>query len=288
MSIGKRLAEQRKLAGYNKQKELAADLGVNLTTISRWEQEQAPIPSDKLSRMNELGLDAVYILTGQKTATVAGFENKKHNNGNKLEEYATKKTGNVAGFESDDIFAEQAGDGSWRVHRGGKTVHGTVDDVIRYLQEEAAPYIVKTGTHSFIPNVEDYDWIPLYDAEVSAGGGRFFDGENILTYLAFTKYSLRKQGLQPDMLACVRVSGDSMEPTIQSNDAVMIDMRQTTADSGIFVFRVGEVLYLKRLVREGAGVRVISDNDIYPSWLIQPGEDFQIVGKRVWHARWGE
>jgi S24 (lexA) family peptidase len=186
----------------------------------------------------------------------------------------------------DEIVADQMADGTWRVRSSsGEILRGTTDEVIRHLRERAAPY---EAGRDRTPDVNDYAWIPLYDVEVSAGGGRFFDGENVLTYLAFTKYSLRKQGLQPDMLACVRVSGDSMEPTIQSNDAVMIDMRQTTADSGIFVFRVGEVLYLKRLVREGAGVRVISDNDIYPSWLIQPGEDFQIVGKRVWHARWGE
>jgi len=286
MSIGKRLLEQRKLAGYNSQEQLGAALGVSFTTIARWEKDQSPIPSDKLVGMGDLGLDAVYILTG-KTGDVAGFQKSRSRKNNEIAESQNTKPATSPVLEG-EIVAIQMMDGTWSVRNGGTTLHGTAEEVIRYLREEAAPYVVKTGTHSFIPNVEDYDWIPLYDAEVSAGGGRFFDGENILTYLAFTKYSLRKQGLQPDMLACVRVSGDSMEPTIQSNDAVMIDMRQTTADSGIFVFRVGDVQYLKRLVREGAGVRVISDNDIYPSWLIPPGEDFQIIGKRVWHARWGE
>lgn len=286
MSIGKRLLEQRKLAGYNSQEQLGAALGVSFTTIARWEKDQSPIPSDKLVGMGDLGLDAVYILTG-KTGDVAGFQKPRSRKNNEITESQNPKpaTSPVLG---DEIVAIKMADGTWDVRNGGTTLRGTAQEVIRYLQEEAAPYVVKTGAHSFIPNVEDYAWIPLYDAEVSAGSGRFFDGENILTYLAFTKYSLRKQGLQPEMLACVRVSGDSMEPTIQSNDAVMIDMRQTTADSGIFVFRVGEVLYLKRLMREGTGVRVISDNDIYPSWLIQPGEDFEIIGKRVWHARWGE
>ena len=234
--------------------------------------------------MNALGLDAVYILTG-KTGDVAGFQKLRSRKNNEIAESQNTKpaTSPVLG---DEIVADQMADGTWRVRSSsGEILRGTTDEVIRHLRERAAPY---EAGRDHTPDVNDYAWIPLYDVEVSAGGGRFFAGENVLTYLAFTKYSLRKQGLQPDMLACVRVSGDSMEPTIQSNDAVMIDMRQTTADSGIFVFRVGEVLYLKRLVREGAGVRVISDNDIYPSWLIQPGEDFQIVGKRVWHARWGE
>ena len=284
MSIGKRLLEQRKLAGYSSQEQLGDALGVSFTTIARWEKDQSPIPSDKLIGMNALGLDAVYILTG-KTGDVAGFQKPRSRKNNEIAESQNTKpaTSPVLG---DEIVADQMADGTWRVRSSsGEILRGTTDEVIRHLRERAAPY---EAGRDRTPDVNDYAWIPLYDVEVSAGGGRFFDGENVLTYLAFTKYSLRKQGLQPDMLACVRVSGDSMEPTIQSNDAVMIDMRQTTADSGIFVFRVGEVLYLKRLVREGAGVRVISDNDIYPSWLIQPGEDFQIVGKRVWHARWGE
>ena len=284
MSIGKRLLEQRKLAGYSSQEQLGDALGVSFTTIARWEKDQSPIPSDKLVGMGALGLDAVYILTG-KTGDVAGFQKPRSRKNNEIAESQNTKpaTSPVLG---DEIVADQMADGTWRVRSSsGEILRGTTDEVIRHLRERAAPY---EAGRDRTPDVNDYAWIPLYDVEVSAGSGRFFDNENILTYLAFTKYSLRKQGLQPDMLACVRVSGDSMEPTIQSNDAVMIDMRQTTADSGIFVFRVGEVLYLKRLVREGAGVRVISDNDIYPSWLIQPGEDFQIVGKRVWHARWGE
>ena len=278
MSIGKRLLEQRKLAGYSSQEQLGDALGVSFTTIARWEKDQSPIPSDKLVGMGVLGLDAVYILTG-KTGDVAGFQkpHSKKNNGIAESQNTKPATSPVLG---DEIVADQMADGTC-----GEILRGTTDEVIRHLRERAAPY---EAGRDRTPDVNDYAWIPLYDVEVSAGSGRFFDNENILTYLAFTKYGLRKQGLQPEMLACVRVSGDSMEPTIQSNDAVMIDMRQTTADSGIFVFRVGEVLYLKRLVREGAGVRVISDNDIYPSWLIQPGEDFQIVGKRVWHARWGE
>ena len=72
MSIGKRLLEQRKLAGYSSQEQLGDALGVSFTTIARWEKDQSPIPSDKLVGMNALGLDAVYILTG-KTGDVAGF-----------------------------------------------------------------------------------------------------------------------------------------------------------------------------------------------------------------------
>ena len=250
MSIGKRLEEERKSKGYRSQNAFADALGISYPTISRWENDTTTIPSDKCALMNELGLDILYILTGQKTAVVAASEN-------------------VDLLENKEI-------------EGTENLEAAISPVpvaARIDSEAARPALI---------DPDNYAWIPLYDVDASAGNGSIFDDERILTYLAFTRYSLRKQGLQPDKLACVRVRGDSMEPAIHSRDTVMIDMRVTHADSGIFVFRMGTELYLKRLVREAGGIRVISDNPVYPSWLIDPDADYQIVGKRVWHARWGE
>lgn len=128
--------------------------------------------------------------------------------------------------------------------------------------------------------------IPLYDVEVSAGHGSFACEENVRTHLAFTRYSLQKRGLEPKMLACVNGKGDSMMPSIAPDDTLMIDMRNKTADGGIFVFRLGESYFVKRLVLEADAIRVISDNQIYPPWLINPGDDFDIIGKKVWQASW--
>lgn len=250
MSIGRRLEEERKSKGYRSQNAFADALGISYPTISRWENDTTTIPSDKCALMNELGLDILYILTGKKAATVAASESTD-----------LLETKGIAEAE------------------GAKPAISPVS---------VAGEVNSDGIRSASIDPSDYAWIPLYDIDVSAGNGSIFDNERILTYLAFTRYSLRKQGLQPDKLACVRVRGDSMEPAIHSRDTVMIDMRVTHADSGIFVFRMGTELYLKRLVREAGGIRVISDNSVYPSWLIAPDADYQIVGKRVWHARWGE
>ena len=133
---------------------------------------------------------------------------------------------------------------------------------------------------------DDYAFIPLYDIDVSAGGGSFFDSERSKTRLSFTRYSLKQQGLSPEHLACVRCRGDSMLPTIAERDTIMIDLRRKAVDGGIFVFRHEDSLFVKRLIREKGGIRVISDNQIYPEWFIEPEDNYEIIGKKVWQARW--
>lgn len=94
MSIGKRLSEERRKAGFTRQNQLGNEIDVSFTTISRWEKEESPIPSDKLLLMADLGLDINYILQG-RAANVSSFENKKTNNNNDLK----KQTANVSSFE---------------------------------------------------------------------------------------------------------------------------------------------------------------------------------------------
>lgn len=63
LNVCSRLKEMRELTGMS-QSEVAAALGVTSKTVWRWEKE-IPIPSDKLSALDALGIDAVYVLTGE-------------------------------------------------------------------------------------------------------------------------------------------------------------------------------------------------------------------------------
>jgi transcriptional regulator with XRE-family HTH domain len=45
-------------------------IGVSKATYARWESG-SPIPSDKLTKLIELGFDAVYVLTGMRSAAIA-------------------------------------------------------------------------------------------------------------------------------------------------------------------------------------------------------------------------
>ncbi|NOM13135.1 S24 family peptidase, partial [Klebsiella pneumoniae] len=91
------------------------------------------------------------------------------------------------------------------------------------------------------------------------------DGLKVLTKLAFTRYSLRKKGLDPARLAAVRVDGDSNEPILCDGDTVMVDLsRNVLQGEAFYVIRIDDLLYAKRLQREIDGsILVISANPAY-------------------------
>lgn len=137
--------------------------------------------------------------------------------------------------------------------------------------------------------LSDYAFVPLYDAQCSAGAGAWNEGCRVLTHLSFTRYSLRKQGLTPDHLSAIRVDGDSMEPVLSSGDTVLIDhTRKTIEGEGIYVIRLDDHLYAKRLQRSFDGVSVISENPAYHETTVPRDRihELEIIGRAVWAAGW--
>jgi phage repressor protein C with HTH and peptisase S24 domain len=140
--------------------------------------------------------------------------------------------------------------------------------------------------------VEDdtYAYVPLYDARISAGHGSWSQGARILTHLAFTRYSLRKKGLEPANLSAVQVDGDSMEGLLNDGDTVMIDhSRNTLEGEAVYVICLDEHLYAKRLQKQFDGsVQIISENKAYRDMLVPRDRltDLQIIGRVVWSAGW--
>lgn len=137
---------------------------------------------------------------------------------------------------------------------------------------------------------EVYAYVPLYDARCSAGSGAWNERARILVNLSFTRYSLRKKGLTPTDLACLRVDGDSMTGLLEDGDTVMIDHRRNTLEGGgVYVVLLDDHLYAKRLQRQFDGsVRIISHNKEYEPMTV-PKErlaELQIVGRVVWAGGW--
>lgn len=137
---------------------------------------------------------------------------------------------------------------------------------------------------------EQYAMVPLYDARCSAGHGSWNEGCRVLTHLAFTRYSLRKKGLEPARLSAIRVDGDSMEGLLSDGDTVMIDHgRNTLEGEAVYVIRLDDHLYAKRLQRQFDGsVEIISENKAYRDMVV-PRErlgDLEIIGRVVWSAGW--
>lgn len=137
---------------------------------------------------------------------------------------------------------------------------------------------------------DTYAFIPLYDARCSSGHGAWNERARVLTNLAFTRYSLRKKGLTPENLACLRNDGDSMKGLIEDDDTVMIDLsRNTLEGEGVYVILLDDHLYAKRLQREFDGsVLIISHNKEYKDLVVPRARlnDLEIVGRAVWAGGW--
>lgn len=137
---------------------------------------------------------------------------------------------------------------------------------------------------------DTYAYIPLYDARCSAGSGAWNERCNVLVNLSFTRYSLRKKGLTPSDLACLRVDGDSMVGLLDDGDTVMIDLsRNALEGEGVYVVMLDDHLYAKRLQRQFDGsVLIISHNKEYQPMTVPKDRlaELHIIGRVVWAGGW--
>jgi Peptidase S24-like len=130
--------------------------------------------------------------------------------------------------------------------------------------------------------------IPKLAVGASAGPGAINDAEALAGKIGFDEKWLRKQGLEPSKLSLIRVDGDSMTPTLNNGDDIMVDNSAAEASlrDGIHVIRLDDVLMVKRLAKGPAGrMSVLSDNPAYPDWPDVDGGAVSIIGRVVWAGR---
>jgi phage repressor protein C with HTH and peptisase S24 domain len=134
---------------------------------------------------------------------------------------------------------------------------------------------------------EEYALIEGYHITVSTGHGAFNGDEiPVKRHLAFRWKWLKFRGFRPERLKVVFAKGDSMEPNIKSGDSLLINLDSTRPiDGEIFVVRLGDELYAKRIQKRWDGaIELISDNKEYNTQVIPATEleHLAIVGQVVW------
>jgi phage repressor protein C with HTH and peptisase S24 domain len=132
----------------------------------------------------------------------------------------------------------------------------------------------------------EFVFIKQVNGNISAGGGLQPDNSADIC-LAFRKEWFRQKG-DPQNMSLIKVSGDSMEPTLLSGDVVLIDHSRNTIASqdGIYAISIDHEILIKRLhlLYEDSKILVISDNKQYPPQEINP-DKITINGKVIWYAR---
>jgi phage repressor protein C with HTH and peptisase S24 domain len=124
----------------------------------------------------------------------------------------------------------------------------------------------------------------------SAGPGAFPPEEASRPYFGFSERWLRAlTGSGPAQLSVIRVEGDSMSPTLNAGDDILVDLGDCMQGmrDGIYVLRADDVLVVKRLALHPAGRRVTiqSDNPTYPDWPDCDIGDVECIGRVVWAGR---
>ena len=126
--------------------------------------------------------------------------------------------------------------------------------------------------------------------EASAGPGRFAAEERGRPYFAFDERWLKS--LTPSAsskLSIIRVEGDSMAPTLNAGDDILVDLGDCMERlrDGIYVLRADDVLVVKRLAIHPTGRRVTvqSDNPAYPDWPDCDLDSIHCIGRVIWAGR---
>lgn len=131
--------------------------------------------------------------------------------------------------------------------------------------------------------------VPQLAVGASAGPGATVDGEAVEAGFAFDPRWLRRLGADTRALSIIAVEGDSMAPTLNDGDDILVDGADTAARlrDGIYVLRMDDALMVKRVARlpVAGRISVKSDNPLYPSWPDLAADAVTLVGRVVWTGR---
>jgi phage repressor protein C with HTH and peptisase S24 domain len=132
--------------------------------------------------------------------------------------------------------------------------------------------------------------VKRHPVSVSAGPGAIVMEELGKPYFGFDERWLKALTSTPaERLSIVKVEGDSMSPTLNQGDDILVDPGDAAERlrDGIYVLRADDALVVKRLALHPMGRRVTvqSDNPAYPDWPDCGLEHIHVIGRVIWSGR---
>ena len=131
--------------------------------------------------------------------------------------------------------------------------------------------------------------LPRYDVHASAGNGAMVLSEDIKDFLAVSRSLIERIAPRDARLGIIAATGDSMFPTIQDGDLLIINFsidRPHVDAGGVFVVSYAGGLFVKRLqVMVDGTIQIISDNPAYAPERIDrdvADELMQVHAQVIW------
>jgi SOS-response transcriptional repressor LexA len=133
---------------------------------------------------------------------------------------------------------------------------------------------------------DDMILLPLLSIHGGAGPGLMADQLEVIQNIPFSRQLLRRSGVRPEDVHAIRTRGDSMTPTIQDGQILLIDrsVRRVRQDA-VYALSIDDDIRIKRVQRSFDGSLTLkSDNPAYEPELLSPAdaETLRIEGRVFW------
>jgi phage repressor protein C with HTH and peptisase S24 domain len=136
---------------------------------------------------------------------------------------------------------------------------------------------------------DEFTLIPVRDVRAAAGAGAVVDSEAEIHRVAFRQEWLRSvTTATPEQLTVIQVDGDSMWPTLNDGDHVLVDTtQQSIGRDGLYVLRSGDEVQVKRVQidPESGLLTILSDNAAYRSHEGVDPTKISVRGRVIWVGR---
>jgi len=125
--------------------------------------------------------------------------------------------------------------------------------------------------------------VPVLDVELAAGTGTHIDLEQVHDWVPISQEWVFQNGLSEGSLAVVKVRGDSMMPTLNDGDTILIDTSDTQLVSEkIYAIAFDGELRVKRMIKQFGGTwKIRSDNIHNPAYTDETVSQVNIGQLRI-------
>ncbi|WP_156680050.1 XRE family transcriptional regulator [Sphingomonas profundi] len=177
--------------------------------------------------------------------------------------------------------------GTKHLHRIAREL-GTTPEYLTGETDDPAEGALPVPTADLVAEQVGAIMVPMLDLRFGMGGGNVVDAHSIIDRIPFPRdWLLSRIEGKPEQVMIITGEGDSMEPTIRSGDALLVDQAQRTVRQQDQIWAIGlhDVGMVKRLRRRKGGYEIISDNPAVPADRADDGE-MEVVGRVIWIGRW--